>query len=119
VAKCDELLIFSWFDKKKIWNAITERTTELVLLAVSVLFGALSARLRIRLERLKGKIGLLFSRVFDPFFLRPSHFDQYATNLILIGEGGSGKTTLVHALSGANEAKPDWPAPGLVDTRLS
>jgi GTPase SAR1 family protein len=74
---------------------------------VTILFGGLSAWLRIRLKRLKDKIGLLSSRVFDPFFLRPSHFDQYATNLILIGEGGSGKTTVVHALSGANEARPD------------
>jgi ABC-type glutathione transport system ATPase component len=106
-AQCDEVLKFSWIDTEKIWNMIREPMTELILLIISLVFAASTAWLKVRLVALRSKIGLLSSRVFDPFFVRPSHFDQYATNLIIIGESGSGKTTLVHALSGANEAKPD------------
>jgi GTPase SAR1 family protein len=49
----------------------------------------------------------LEDRVLDPFFQRPDDYEQYGTNLILIGEGGSGKTTLLHALSASSEAAPD------------
>ena len=52
-------------------------------------------------------VSRLEDRVLDPFFLRPVEYEQFATNLILIGEGGSGKTTLLHALTAASEANPD------------
>jgi GTPase SAR1 family protein len=96
-----------WFDLGKIQAAIKDRATELALLAISLVFAASTAWLKIRFEKMKGKVRLLSSRILDPFFLRPVRFDQYATNLILIGEGGSGKTTVLHAISGANEARPD------------
>jgi GTPase SAR1 family protein len=97
----------SWIDVTKVVLAIREQATAVVLALISLIFAALAAWLKFRFHRLKAKMGLISSRIFDPFFPRPVRFDQYATNLILIGEGGSGKTTIVHALSGANEAKPD------------
>lgn len=64
-------------------------------------------RLKASVDRSQERVEILEGRVLDPFFERPLDFDQYATNMILIGEGGSGKTALVHALSSAGEAQPD------------
>jgi hypothetical protein len=91
----------------KILEAFAEQTTNFVLLLIALFSTAMAAWLKLRFEALKDKVAILSSRILDPFFTRPELFDQYATNLILIGEGGSGKTTIVHALSGCNEAAPD------------
>jgi GTPase SAR1 family protein len=100
--------LWDWpLDLKKVKDSIRDRATELVLLLVSLVFAASTAWLKVRFDQLKAKVGVLSSRIFDPVYARPTHFDQYATNLILIGEGGSGKTTVLHALSGADEARPD------------
>jgi hypothetical protein len=88
-------------------DSLGNYASQLALSALSLLFATSTAWLKVRFDRLKAKVSVLSSRIFDPFFPRPNFFDQYATNLILIGEGGSGKTTILHALSGANEAKPD------------
>jgi GTPase SAR1 family protein len=90
-----------------IQQAIKQHTTQLILAVIALIFATTTAWLTFQFDRLKTKVAVLSSRALDPFFRRPTLFDQYATNLILIGEGGSGKTAILHALSGANEANPD------------
>ncbi len=89
-------------------------TFGLIAAVIAGIFRNITSKLQERLATLNFSFTSLMSekeilaaRVNDPFFDRPKLGEQYATNLILIGEGGSGKTTLVHALTGSEEAEPD------------
>lgn len=60
------------------------------------------------IDKKQKEIKSLENRALDPFFPRPDDYDQYATNMIIIGEGGSGKTTLLYALTASEKARPDY-----------
>ena len=73
---------------------------EILSAIVAVSFGFVALRVQRVADRLKKRIG-------DPFFARPATFENRAINVIMIGEGGSGKTTIIHALTGSDEANPE------------
>lgn len=73
------------------------------------------AKLRAEVAQKDDRVKALERRVMDPFFQRPMAVEQYATNMILIGEGGSGKTTIIHALTSSDKVRPDV-ATGSLDT---
>lgn len=63
--------------------------------------------IKIRFHRFKKATEHLITRLADPFYKNYESYDSRAINAVLIGEGGSGKTTLIRALTGASEASPD------------
>jgi hypothetical protein len=111
---CEKLLGWSIFNylpngsKEKFVDCAAAIIFSVLGLAVANLVAWINARkASAEARRSNEQVTKLESRALDPFFERPAEFEQFATNMILIGEGGSGKTTLLHALSGAPEAKPD------------
>lgn len=104
----------TWIDWEKLADHLRKYAAELSFALISAALITLVAWLRAKIESLKSTNQILTTtartledRIFDPFFKRPDEYDQFATNMILIGEGGSGKTTIIHALTGADEARPD------------
>ncbi|WP_125932093.1 GTPase domain-containing protein [Thiosocius teredinicola] len=79
---------------------------ELIAAIIAVLLAAL-ASLKVRMHRLAESAKIAISRLAYPLFEEYESYDSRALNIVLIGEGGSGKTTLIRALSGAPEAAPD------------
>ncbi|HXO68620.1 MAG TPA: GTPase domain-containing protein [Bradyrhizobium sp.] len=120
--KCKEIL-GDWSIFGFLPNGTKEKFVEYAALIIFGLLGLAASNVHAWIKAKKAKADALQSneqarqsneqviklenRALDPFFDRPVDFDQYATNMILVGEGGSGKTTLIHALSGAGEAQPD------------
>src|SRR5262249_44108221 len=105
--RCKQIRESVWFDWERALNEIRKYAVELSLALISAGLIALVAWLKAKLSQVKTFARDLEDRVFDPFFRRPTLYEQYATNLILIGEGGSGKTTILHALTGSDDIKPD------------
>jgi len=80
----------------KIENNLFELFATLLVLALAAstaFFKRVSARL--------GK------RIGDPFFKRSVSFENHGLNIIVVGEGKSGKTTIIHTLSGSDDANPE------------
>ena len=67
---------------------------------------ALLALLKTKLERVRRSASEALKRLADPFLGENFEYDSRALNVILVGEGGSGKTTLIHSLTAAPEAVP-------------
>lgn len=115
---CKELVGWSVWDYLP--KGSKEKFVEYAALIIFAVLGLAVANLLTWINALKAsaearrsneQIEILEDRALDPFFERPADYDQFATNMILIGEGGSGKTALLHALTGAAEAKPDVATP--------
>ena len=64
------------------------------------------ALLKAKLERVRESAKIAFSRLADPFLSEKLEYESRALNVVLVGEGGSGKTTLIHGLTAAPEAIP-------------
>lgn len=105
--KCAELsLSFATYVSVFLDN-VRDKIFEL-LLAIAAAAGALaSGWLNHVNSKLRRTVSNLKVRIVDPFFERPDAYRHFATNMVLIGEGGSGKTTIVHALTGSDRVHPD------------
>lgn len=83
-----------------------EYRDEIVGTIIAALLAAL-AWLKVSFNRLRAAAKTAFNRLADPFLKPGTKYDSRALNVILIGEGGSGKTTLIHSLTAAPEAVPE------------
>lgn len=68
---------------------------------------AILAWLKVSFNKLREAAQTAFNRLADPFIKPGTKYDSRALNVVLIGEGGSGKTTLIHSLTAAPEAVPE------------
>ena len=73
--------------------------------------GVIIAVLAVLLATLRVRFNALAARLGDPFFKRPNdrNFETLGVNVVLIGEGGSGKTSIIRGLSGSRAADPALP----------
>lgn len=79
--------------------------------AVGGVFALLAAVLSFAFASATKKVKVLEQRLGDPLFARPKEreFETRAVNVLLVAEGGSGKTSLIRALSGSRSADPALP----------
>ena len=95
-----------WFKRSNfgdIWEAIASPVAAVLITLVTVICGVVITWLNSKMKRFQE----LARRTADPFIPNPPPFEHFATNVLLIGMGGSGKTTLIRALTGAKEANPN------------
>ena len=90
-------------------------TEILVFLTAAVILLLQKQKLLLQKQKLllqKQKVSTLLSRLGDPIINpiikggKPVRFDTRGVNLLVVGEGGSGKTSIIRALSGSPHAEP-------------
>jgi len=69
--------------------------------------GLVVAGLLALLTRWRIELGKLRERYIDPLHGKLPHLDQYAVNAMVVGLGGSGKTSIIRSLSACEEADPE------------
>ena len=95
-----------WFKPREIIASSFEghdynQITSFITWAIGALLATIIAYFRV-------KINALVSRLGDPLIKkRKVKYSTKGVNLLLIGEGGSGKTSIIRALSGSYDAAPD------------
>lgn len=75
---------------------------------LKALLGLLSAGLLLVITKLRGTVSTLAARLGDPMIqgAEKRTFRTRGVNLVIVGEGGTGKTSLIRALSGSRRAAP-------------
>ena len=68
---------------------------------------ALLAWLRLSFTKLKKSAQAAFERLSDPACETNQNYESKSLNIFLVGEGGSGKTSIIKSLTAAPEAAPD------------
>lgn len=68
--------------------------------ALVLLLGGLAVFFRKQAANLK-------KRLLDPFFAKSTRYESLGLNVLMVGKGGSGKTSLIRALSGSEDANPN------------
>lgn len=71
-----------------------------ILGTIALFFAAAAAYFKTALSRLK-------SRIFDPLIRRAADISTSGLNVLVVGKGGSGKTSLIKALAGSSEINPN------------
>jgi GTPase SAR1 family protein len=74
-----------------------------ILAPIFIIVSAILAFYGVRLKNININ---LKRRLFDPFFKLAEKSEVRTSNVLIIGDGGTGKTTLARALSGAEEVSP-------------
>lgn len=87
--------------------ALQNLATEIILGLVSIVSIAVATLKTAALTKLQSLVQKLTDRLSDPFYSRPEEYRQSAINVIVVGEGGSGKTSLIKALTDSDFARPD------------
>jgi len=85
------------------WEDIKVRTSEYIeeiLGALALFFAAIAAYFKAALSRLR-------SRIFDPLIKRAADISTSGLNVLVVGKGGAGKTSVIKALAGSNEINPN------------
>lgn len=72
---------------------------EFIFAAIAALFAAAAAYFRNRFEELR-------KRLFDPFIKRLPEYKTIGANVLLVGIGGVGKTSIIRALCGSTSINP-------------
>ena len=86
-----------------LFGSIAAQATAIAAAFASVLVAALLALL----TRWRIELGRLRERYIDPLHGKLPHLDQYAVNAMVVGVGGSGKTSIIRSLSACEEADPE------------
>jgi len=118
IAKADKNVIAQVQDKcatlqipkpESIWDVFLKglkpHYTEIIGVLIAGLLAAL-AWLKISFNNLRNNARKALSRLADPFISLDLEYDSRALNVVLVGEGGSGKTTIIRSLTAAPEAVP-------------
>jgi len=92
-----------WKDFKKLWSSFI---SWIALLGS----GFLIEYFRRRANSYKEDVNKIFNWFADPLSKKTTEiFEQTGVNLILVGEGGVGKTSLIKALTSSPHVRPDVP----------
>lgn len=105
----------AWF--VEVWTAVrphfTKELAGVIIGFITLLSGVFLTffqrklkRLRKRNDDLGSENRALTTRLADPLLSRLPEIETRALNVLFVGIGGSGKTSLVHALSASKDAKP-------------
>ncbi|MEO9894789.1 MAG: GTPase domain-containing protein [Paracoccaceae bacterium] len=100
---CLEFLDQSSVKLKIVWNNFLASISpyfEELLGAIALFFAAAATYFRTALAKLRAKI-------FDPLIRRAADVSTLGLNVLVIGKGGSGKTSVIKALAGSDEINPN------------
>lgn len=93
----------SWWG---IWDKIKTGVARIVSEQITLILGGIASFFAVAAAFFKKRLNAISKRVFNPLIQVTPKYETLAVNVLVVGKGGTGKTSIVRALSGSEDVNP-------------